>query len=104
VNEVKKFSENMPKLAEVLIHERDEYLAQSILESLRLASTTFRGRKCRLVAVIGLGHLQGVQRVLASGGSSTGRLAVISSSSKHLAPTWPEDGGVRILSSEICKN
>lgn len=101
---MKLFSDHLPKLAEVIIHERDEYIAQSIIETLRLASNTYHGKKGKLVAVIGLGHLQGVQRKLLEGGSSRGRLAVISSSSKHLAPTWPDAGGVRVLNTEIYTN
>jgi pheromone shutdown protein TraB len=92
---MKKFSES--KIADILINERDEYLAQSILESLSAASVSFAGRQGRLVAILGLAHLPGVQRVLQTGGVSAERLAVISSSSKHPVPNWPEGGGVRLL-------
>lgn len=53
-----EFSEMAPSTATVLIHERDEYIAKKILEE---------SEKGTVVAVVGAGHLKGIQQHLEKG-------------------------------------
>lgn len=97
--EIAKFGRYLPSVAEVVIHERDEYLAQSAIETARVGYRYGRfgqHRRGRIVVVIGAGHLQGVQKWLDAGGVSAQRLNEISSSSKH-PPTWPGSGMLSIV-------
>ena len=97
--EIAKFGRYLPSVAEVVIHERDEYLAQSAIETARVGYRHGRfgqHRRGRIVVVIGAGHLQGVQKCLDAGGVSAQRLNEISSSSKH-PPTWPGSGMLSIV-------
>lgn len=108
-DEIKKFEKRLPALAEVIIKERDEYLAQTICEiargtSMRPAAMVnqnstveFRSRQ-RIVAVVGAGHLQGIRKWLSVGGVNETRIAEISSSQKH-ASTWPGSGKLIIVNS-----
>jgi pheromone shutdown-related protein TraB len=52
---MEEFSEIAPSAANVLIHERDQYIAKKILEE---------SKKGRVVAVVGAGHLTGIQEQL----------------------------------------
>jgi pheromone shutdown protein TraB len=64
-SEIEKFGKHLPSVADVIINERDEYLAQTILETARVGvrSPVFgQHRRGRIVAVVGAGHLDGIQR------------------------------------------
>lgn len=52
---LKEFGELVPSVANVLIHERDVYIAQKILDA---------RQKGRVVAVVGAGHLEGIRQHL----------------------------------------
>lgn len=52
---MKEFGEIAPSVADVLIHERDIYIAQRIADE---------SKKGKVVAVIGAGHLQGIKKHL----------------------------------------
>ena len=97
--EIEKFGRYLPSVAEVIIHERDEYLAQTVIETARVGIRAPKfgpHRRGRIVVVIGAGHLQGVQNHLATGGVSAQRISEISSSSKH-PPTWPGTGMLSVV-------
>jgi pheromone shutdown-related protein TraB len=49
---MEEFGEIAPSVTDVLIHERDEYIAQKILKE---------AEKGKVVAVVGAGHLKGIQ-------------------------------------------
>ena len=99
-----RFGKYLPSFADVLINERDEYLAQSLLELSRLMQTQPPGcvrPPVTVVAVVGAGHLPGIQKWLACGGVSEERIAEISSSSKHTTSTWPGKGRLRIVDTDM---
>jgi pheromone shutdown-related protein TraB len=52
---MEEFSKIAPSAATVLIHERDQYIAQKIFEE---------SKKGKVVAVVGAGHLNGIQKHL----------------------------------------
>jgi len=52
---MKEFKEIAPSVADVLIHERDQYIAKKILNE---------SKKGKVVAVVGAGHLKGIQKHL----------------------------------------
>jgi pheromone shutdown-related protein TraB len=52
---MKEFGEIAPSVSDVLIHERDKYIAKKILDE---------SKKGKIVAVIGAGHLKGIQNYL----------------------------------------
>jgi len=52
---MKEFGEIAPSVADVLIHERDEYISKKILDE---------SKKGRVVAVVGAGHLNGIKNYL----------------------------------------
>ena len=52
---MEEFKEIAPSVADVLIHERDKYIAKKILEE---------SKKGKVVAVIGAGHLEGIKKHL----------------------------------------
>ena len=52
---MEEFGEIAPSVTTVLIHERDEYIAQKILNE---------SKKGKVVAVVGAGHLKGIQKQL----------------------------------------
>jgi len=52
---MEEFSKIAPSAAEVLIHERDQYIAQKILEE---------SKKGKVLAVVGAGHVSGIQQQL----------------------------------------
>ena len=105
--EIARFTKHMPTLAAVMIGERDEYLAQTLFEIARCmaqgyGSTDTGNKRIRVVAVVGAGHLIGIQKYLTAGGVSEERLLEISSSSKHPSPgTWPGRGMMQVLSPNI---
>lgn len=101
--EIEKFGRYLPSVAEVIISERDEYLAQTILETARIgfASPHYSpSKRGRIVAVVGAGHLPGIQRCIQADGVSKDRLAEISSSSKHNS-TWPGEGYLNIVDGKV---
>ncbi len=52
---MEEFGEIAPSVANVLIHERDEYIAKKILDE---------SKKGKVVAVVGAGHLNGIKKYL----------------------------------------
>lgn len=104
-DEITRFAKHLPKLAKVLIEERDEYLAQTLYDTAQIISdresrgpSAQKQRRLRVMAVVGAGHLAGIQRCLAAGGSSDERLMEISCSSKHPAPgMWQGRGMFKTL-------
>ena len=52
---MEEFKEIAPSVTDVLIHERDEYIARKILEE---------SKKGKVVAVVGAGHLKGIEEHL----------------------------------------
>ena len=50
---MEEFGKIAPSIKEVLIHERDEYIAQKIIKE---------SKKGKVVAVVGAGHLNGIQK------------------------------------------
>lgn len=109
-DEIARFRKYLPTFANVIVTERDEYLAQTLLEiassmgsrhnqaAVAVAGTAAVPRG-RIVAVVGAAHLAGVQRCLASGGCSEAHIAEISSSSKH-KPTWAGRGMLQIVNTQ----
>jgi len=55
-------------------------------------------RRGRVLAVLGAGHLEGVQKWLAAGGVSESRIQEIASSTKHNS-TWPGRGILQIVNT-----
>lgn len=111
-DEVAQFAKYMPALAQVVIFERDEYLAQSIKE---LARTGFGDlslqtdgtsgskhnsiRKGKILAVVGAGHLEGITKHLINAPSSAQceqRMLEISKSSRENA-NWPGAGMLHVV-------
>ena len=103
-SEIETFGKYLPSLADVIIHERDEYLAQTILELIRVGyghpQTGLSPRKGNIVVVIGAGHLKGVQEGLQRGFASDERMRNISSSSIHNS-TWPGAGYLQVVDTKI---
>lgn len=52
---MKEFGEIAPSVSDVLIHERDKYIAKKILDE---------SKKGKIVAVVGAGHIKGIQNYL----------------------------------------
>jgi len=105
-DEIARFRKHLPTFAEIIVSERDEYIAQTLLEIARVgfgdaahkSPHTHRGRG-RVLAVCGAAHLAGVQRCLAAGGCSEARIEEISSSSRHNS-TWPGRGMLQVVNSQ----
>ena len=108
-DEIARFGKHLPAFAKVLIEERDEYLSQTIYEIARVVGkgygqtqATSGMRRTRVMAVVGAGHLAGIQRCLAAGGVSDERIIEISSSSKHPHPgTWLGRGMLQVVNPNI---
>lgn len=99
--EIEKFGKYMPEVADTIIHERDEYMAQTLLEIARVGFGSGHRRQAgKVVAVLGAGHLIGVQRLLEAGGISEERLYNISISSKHSTSCWPGRGSLQIVNTQ----
>jgi pheromone shutdown protein TraB len=102
-DEITRFRKHLPKLATVLIDERDEFLAQTISDAVKdISNSELRKpptqKRARVMAVVGAGHLAGMQRCLAAGGASDERLIEISCSSKHPYPgMWIGRGNIMKL-------
>lgn len=109
-DEVERFGRYLPTVADVIVSERDEYLAQTLLEIARVGFARTSGsvqgpapgqvRRGKIVAVVGAAHLAGVQRWLQQGGVSDARMAEISSSSQHNA-TWPGGGMLQVVNTQL---
>lgn len=106
--EVEKFGRYLPAFAQVVISERDEYIAQTLTELAKVgfgrlppatAGVQYT-RKGKIVAVVGAGHLPGIRKHLVAGGVTAERLKEISSSSKH-ENTWPGDGLLHVVDAKI---
>jgi pheromone shutdown protein TraB len=111
-DELASFIRCLPKLASILVHERDEYLAQTLYElgSVGFSSTfqkqyhvssssieAFRNfEKGKIVVVVGAGHLQGITKHFLNGPISEERLREISTSSKHPS-MWPGKGVLQVI-------
>jgi pheromone shutdown-related protein TraB len=52
---MEEFGEIAPSVTDVLIHERDKYIAKKIFEE---------SKKGKVVAIVGAGHLKGIQKYL----------------------------------------
>lgn len=115
--EIARFTKYLPTFANIIVGERDEYIAQTLLEIARVGfgdsskiiaafdAAAAAGRPApalrgRIVAVCGAAHLAGVQRCLAAGGCSEARINTISSSSRHNT-TWPGRGTLQIVNSQM---
>lgn len=102
IDEIEKFAKYFPALADVIIRERDEYLAQSVLEVVRCV-TPVRMEKIhanKIVVVVGAGHLNGILHHLENGGVNGSRILEISKSSKHPS-TWPQRGYFPTVDLEV---
>jgi pheromone shutdown protein TraB len=127
-DEIEKFAKYFPSLSNVIINERDEYLAQSLLETAKVLSKEMvtppsitipssssieeeeimmiqrqqlmQLKKKKIVAVVGAGHLPGIQFHLQANGVSLERLTEISTSSKH-ASTWPGSCALHVLDGSV---
>ena len=100
---VKDLAKHFPTLAEVILKERDAYMACKLHQTckrLLVSASRTRGKKrYRLVAIVGAGHLEGICRWLTEGGSVTTISTVASSTSQTptndgdvpLPPGSPED-------------
>jgi pheromone shutdown protein TraB len=82
--EIKSFTKHFPEIAEILINERDEYIAQSIIDVIEdIRSSCGDGFPICVVAVVGSAHLNGIQKNIANGGISRDRIKDILTSSCH---------------------
>lgn len=109
--ELDEFSKKHVDAANIIVHERDEYLAQTILDAIKcysastdysrrhllhsgvvsdtattnntMTTNTTHTRLC-VVAVIGAAHLKGVGLNIQKGGASNDRMSEITSSSRQL--------------------
>lgn len=120
-DEIKKFHQYLPAFANVLITERDEYISQSILQTATIAESFLQrfklqtamqqsfntnvnsilsNHRINILAVVGAGHLEGIRNYIrCSGvGLTSERMQEISTSTKHIVPTWNE-GTVQIIDS-----
>jgi hypothetical protein len=91
------FRKWLPTFFDVIISERDEYIAETLCEISRVGFVGYSGTKRgRVLAVVGAGHMDGIERCIVSGGVSQQRILEISSSSKH-PPQWPGRGMFQIV-------
>jgi len=101
--EIQKFKKYLPVFADIIINERDEYIAQTICEIARVGfsrnkvSSQMTGK---VVVVVGAGHLKGLQKWLSAGGVNDTRLMEISQSSKQTS-CWPGNGSIIIITISI---
>jgi pheromone shutdown protein TraB len=89
--ELKDFHRSFPSFAEAVVHERDEFLSQSIVDVCGITALhdsrdgQVHGKTC-IVGVVGAGHIAGIQRLLPQGSIDHMRWKKISTSSKHIHP------------------
>jgi pheromone shutdown protein TraB len=104
--EMEDLAKHMPVVAEMLMNERDEYIAQTIHEIARTGlsapppSQKSHSGKRRILAVLGAAHLSGVQRRILGGGVNATRIREISASSKHPC-TWPGEGMLPVVNTAL---
>eukprot|EP01041_Mallomonas_annulata_P001953 gene1953-3791_t len=99
--ELEKFAKYLPELSDTIINERDEYMAQTLCEVARVGfGPGPHHSKGRVVAVVGAGHLPGLQRCIMNGGISEERLFNISTSSKQKESCWPGKGSLHIVNTQ----
>eukprot|EP01042_Synura_sphagnicola_P001114 gene1114-1254_t len=99
--EIERFGRYLPTIAQVVIHERDEYMSQTLSEIARIGfgPPPYKGRG-RVLAVVGAGHLKGLQKRLREGGVTDSRLQDISTSSKHPQSCWPGVGSLQVVNAD----
>ena len=100
--EMERFERHLPSFAKVIIHERDEYLAQTIYEVAKTGFGDYRFRnedqhldlalRGKICVVVGAAHLKGIEKWLSCNGSTHDRMLEISTSSKDTDSTWPGSG------------
>jgi pheromone shutdown protein TraB len=107
--EIEKFAQTLPTFSRIILGERDEYMTQTLLEIARIGFPAHHSqgipqlhRGC-IVVVCGAAHVNGIERLLASGGSSEEHIRNISSSSRHNS-TWPGAGMLQVVNSEALWN
>lgn len=92
---VTELAKHFPTLAEVILKERDAYMACKLHQTCRrllvAGSRSRSNRRYRLVAIVGAGHVEGICQWLTTGGSlktiSTVAMPVASSSTTKSTPT-----------------
>lgn len=91
---VTELAKHFPTLAEVILKERDAYMAcklhQTCRRLLMAGSRTRSSRRYRLVAIVGAGHVEGICRWLTTGGSVSSISTVANSGDDQLSES-PED-------------
>ena len=93
---------HLPALADVVIFERDAYLARTIgdVATLGFGKLLLAGapttRKGKVLAVVGAGHLGGIRRHLMSDVVNSTRMLELSRSSAHNA-TWAGPGMLQVV-------
>lgn len=80
--EIQQFMKHLPRIAEVIITERDIYLSQSIRDAASRSNIT-NTTNTTLVAVVGAGHLSGIRHNLALPRATDELMKNISKSSMH---------------------
>jgi pheromone shutdown protein TraB len=86
-DEMDSFYKFNPELADIVVGERDEYIAQTIIEICRASNSFAKLRPnadmeaqfVKVLAVVGAGHLRGINRILQIGGVNHSRFEEISS-------------------------
>jgi len=100
--ETDHFAKHLPVLADVVITERDAYLARTIADVASLGfgvlppPGTVLPHRGRIVAVVGAGHLVGIRRHLMYGGASSAQMHALASSSAHNS-TWAGPGMLHVV-------
>eukprot|EP00531_Pseudo-nitzschia_arenysensis_P006897 CAMPEP_0116137026 /NCGR_PEP_ID=MMETSP0329-20121206/12040_1 /TAXON_ID=697910 /ORGANISM="Pseudo-nitzschia arenysensis, Strain B593" /LENGTH=465 /DNA_ID=CAMNT_0003631937 /DNA_START=41 /DNA_END=1438 /DNA_ORIENTATION=+ len=91
---VTELAKHFPTLAEVILKERDAYMACKLHQTCRrllfAGSRTRSNRRYRLVAIVGAGHVEGICRWLTTGGSVSS-ISTVPSSDEDQLPESPED-------------
>ncbi len=86
---VTELAKHFPTLAEVILKERDAYMACKLHQTCRrllfAGSRTRSNRRYRLVAIVGAGHVEGICRWLTTG-ESLDSISTVSSSNDELSP------------------
>ncbi len=109
--EIAKFGRYLPGFAQVIINERDEYLSQSVIEVVKGGFSRERtdngkgplptGRRGKVLAVVGAGHLPGMTQHIHNGGVGEKRMLDISCSSKHRQSCWPGSSRFQVVNTKV---
>ena len=100
--ETDHFAKHLPVLADVVIFERDAYMARTIADVASLGfgalppPGTVPSRRGRIVAVVGAGHLAGIKRHLMSSHVSSAQMHAFANSSAHNS-TWAGPGMLHVV-------